>query len=105
MVVCGQLEGARGAIPDGEDRFVSELFEEVDCRVCIQVVVNGQQQSLAKHTSIRQLLESLKLNQEQVAVEVDLEIIRREDWSGYQLYQGAKIEIVHFVGGGGQNHE
>jgi len=35
-----------------------------------------------------------------VAVELNLDIVPREQWVGTQLAEGDRLEIVHFVGGG-----
>jgi len=35
-----------------------------------------------------------------VAVELDRRIVKQAQWSGTVVEPGARIEIVHFVGGG-----
>jgi len=37
---------------------------------------------------------------DRVAVELNREIVSRAQWSGTQLKDGDRLEIVHFVGGG-----
>jgi len=46
------------------------------------------------------LLEQLSLKQDRVAVELNRELVPREQWSVTSLAEGDRLEIVHFVGGG-----
>lgn len=46
------------------------------------------------------LLKSLEIEPERVAVELDRKILKRAQWGATELRDGAKLEIVHFVGGG-----
>ncbi len=64
------------------------------------IQVNGISQQGFAGKTIRDLLQAQGLNPERVAVEQNGEIIRRANFDSAQLYDGDKIEIVHFVGGG-----
>lgn len=66
----------------------------------MDVVVNGQGRTLPEGETIPGLLQSLGLDGERVAVELDGKIVKRGDWPGRELRPGARVEIVHFVGGG-----
>ncbi|MGO4879904.1 MAG: sulfur carrier protein ThiS [Bryobacteraceae bacterium] len=66
----------------------------------IEIVVNGEIRSIASGQSIRQLLESLQLEPARVAVELDRRIVKPHDWDSTPIGDGAKLEIVQFVGGG-----
>jgi thiamine biosynthesis protein ThiS len=46
------------------------------------------------------LLESLELDPSRVAVELDGRIVKKEEWPQTRLHEGARLEIVQFVGGG-----
>lgn len=46
------------------------------------------------------LLESLRLKPEMVAIQRNGEIVKRESWSGVELQEADRIEILKFVGGG-----
>lgn len=46
------------------------------------------------------LLEQLKLNPGLVVVELNLEILKRDDLAKTALNEEDQVEIVHFVGGG-----
>jgi thiamine biosynthesis protein ThiS len=66
----------------------------------LTVIVNGNQVSIAEGSGIHELIKSLDLNPERVAVEVNRRIIRRANWDSTTISEGDRVEIVHFVGGG-----
>jgi len=50
---------------------------------------------------LAELIEQLGIKQDRVAVELNRNIVPRVQWEQTALSQGDRIEIVHFVGGGG----
>ena len=53
-------------------------------------------------TTVKRLLESLKLTPELVVVELNLTILKREELVKTVLKENDQVEVVHFVGGGAQ---
>lgn len=51
-------------------------------------------------STLQQVLQHLRVNPEQVAVEKDRAIVRKPDWASTLIQAGAQLEIVQFVGGG-----
>ncbi len=51
-------------------------------------------------TTVAELLRNLQIEPARVAVEVNLEIIKKQDYQKHVLKDGDSIEIVNFVGGG-----
>jgi thiamine biosynthesis protein ThiS len=66
----------------------------------MRVHINGELRDVPEGISLQTLLEHLSLSQQRVAVELDRQIVRRADWTATNINEDAKIEIVHFVGGG-----
>ena len=66
----------------------------------MRIQVNGAERQLAVESSLRDLLNSLSLPHDRVAIELNGVVIRRAEWSLAILNEGDKVEIVHFVGGG-----
>jgi len=66
----------------------------------MQIIVNGESQELGHPLTVTSLLESLDLRSERVAVEVNLKILNRSDFSTWNLQEGDKVEIISFIGGG-----
>ena len=69
----------------------------------MDLVINGQPRSfpsLASGSTLQDLLSTLALKSDRVAVEHNGAIASRPSWSATPIADGDKIEIVHFVGGG-----
>jgi thiamine biosynthesis protein ThiS len=66
----------------------------------IQIVVNGEPRAVESGLTVARLLRDLGLDPARVAVELDRRIVRRAEWEETPVREGAKLEIVQFVGGG-----
>lgn len=66
----------------------------------MQIVINGERRPIGDNTTLAQLLESLGLPRDRVAVERNREIVRRDEWEAVALEPDDRLEIVQFVGGG-----
>lgn len=66
----------------------------------MRIVVNGEERELAGETSVSDLLGSLGLEVEGIAIAVNMEIVRRGDYAGTKFAEGDEVEIVRAVGGG-----
>ena len=66
----------------------------------ILIVVNGEAKQVQGLASVAQLLQVLGLHAGRVAVERNLQILPRSEWSVTQVVAGDRYEIVQFVGGG-----
>jgi thiamine biosynthesis protein ThiS len=65
----------------------------------MKLTINGQQQDSTSAT-LAQLIEHLGMKLDRVAVELNRNIVPRDQWAGTDLAEGDQLEIVHFVGGG-----
>lgn len=69
----------------------------------MELVINGEPREfsqLSEGAPLDELMAALELKADRVAVEYDGAIVSRGDWAQTPLRHGAKLEIVHFVGGG-----
>jgi thiazole synthase len=66
----------------------------------LRVYLNGEAQELSSPISLAELITQLDLPAARIAVERNLAVVRRNDWSTTVLEDEDRIEIVHFVGGG-----
>src|SRR2546425_10421893 len=71
----------------------------------MQIQVNGDRHELRDESRLSDLLKELSLVPERVAVELNQQVVRRNDWPNTILKEGDRVEIVHFVGGGEQEAE
>ena len=66
----------------------------------LTIKVNGEAREVEEGATLHSLVEALGLAPERLAVELNLEVVRRADWPARRLHEGDSVEIVHFVGGG-----
>lgn len=66
----------------------------------MKLVINGDEQLVDGPITLSDLIEHLGMKTDRVAVELNLDIVPRQQWVETQLADGDRLEIVHFVGGG-----
>jgi sulfur carrier protein len=66
----------------------------------MRVIINGAEQDVEDGLSLSELLKKLELSSARIAVELNLEVVRKTEWSNIMLKENDKLEIIHFVGGG-----
>lgn len=66
----------------------------------ITIQINGEKKEIPEGLTLVALLGLLKLPNDRVAVEHNLEIVPRNRWSETAIRGGDRLEVVHFVGGG-----
>jgi thiamine biosynthesis protein ThiS len=66
----------------------------------ISIVLNGEPHAATEGQTIFDLLSSLEIDPERVAIELDRRIVKQPRWKETQLREGSQVEIVQFVGGG-----
>ena len=66
----------------------------------MRVFVNGDERDFDTESSLLDLITQLDLPVARIAIELNREVVRRNDWGSTILQDDDRIEIVHFVGGG-----
>ena len=66
----------------------------------MQVYLNGETREVANQSTLGDLVRELSLQPQRIAIELNHNVVRRNEWSETMLNDGDRIEIVHFVGGG-----
>ncbi len=66
----------------------------------MKIIMNGKPENIAESLSIEGFLATREINPEQVVVEHNLSIIKRDQFSAIILADGDSLEILQFVGGG-----
>jgi thiamine biosynthesis protein ThiS len=64
------------------------------------VRLNGETRECREGMTLAGLVAELGFGAKRIAVEVNRDIIPREEYADCRLRAGDEIEIVHFVGGG-----
>lgn len=66
----------------------------------MQIQVNGEDKTVQNGSTIQDLLDDMSLKPQQIVVEQNRTIVKREAFAHTSLSDGDEIEILHFVGGG-----
>jgi len=66
----------------------------------IKIKINGKFSTINENLSLSIFLEELKIPLKKVAIELNQEIIDKNNLKTIKLKKNDKIEIVHFIGGG-----
>lgn len=72
--------------------------------MALSVILNGQSRDfpdLNPPVTLDTLIRELSLNGDRIAVERNGDIAERTRWTEILVEAGDKLEVVHFVGGGG----
>ena len=66
----------------------------------IKIKINGKFSTINENLSLSIILKELKIPLKKVAIELNQEIIDKNNLKTIKLKKNDKIEIVHFIGGG-----
>ena len=64
------------------------------------MILNGKRVDYEVDITVEELLASLKLEQGTVVIEVDQNIIYKDEYSTKKLNSESKVEVIRFMGGG-----
>ena len=64
------------------------------------MILNGKRVDYEVDITVEELLASLKLEQGTVVIEVDQNIIYKDEYSIKKLSSESKVEVIRFMGGG-----
>ena len=66
----------------------------------MKIVLNGEPYEIAGPMTLTALLARLNIDPRRVAVEHNLDVVKRSTYDSTEIQEGDQIEIVNFVGGG-----
>jgi len=66
----------------------------------MEIIINGENQQVPGSLTVEDLLRYMEIQGDRVAVELNRQIVRRDQWAGTLLQDKDRLEIVQFVGGG-----
>lgn len=66
----------------------------------VEILLNGETRELNAGSTVEELVRELGLVPDRLAIEYNLQILKKKHWAATVLSQGDRVEIVHFVGGG-----
>jgi len=66
----------------------------------IQITVNGQMVDIESPMTVEQLLDTVDVPPNYLAVEVNADVVPREEYTQRMVQAGDDVEVVTLVGGG-----
>jgi len=66
----------------------------------MNIIVNGKNLNFEKEITVEELLKFLKIEDKVMAVAINMDIVKKENWNKHKIVENDKVELLHFVGGG-----
>lgn len=66
----------------------------------MNIIINGESKFFEENNSLQLIIESLEIEDKVMAVAVNMEIVKKENWKEFIPKENDKIELLQFVGGG-----
>jgi thiamine biosynthesis protein ThiS len=66
----------------------------------LHIQVNGEARTARAGSTVADLLKELDVRPDRVAVELNLQILDRQEFTRRGLHEGDRVEIISFIGGG-----
>jgi len=68
----------------------------------VNITLNGEKRKAPDCVTVRGLLEFLDISPQRVAVELNETLVKKDLYGATQVSEGDAVEVVSFMGGGGQ---
>jgi len=66
----------------------------------MEIIVNGEARNIKNGATVLELLNELQVKEKTMAVAINMEIVKKEQWAKQKIQEGDRVELLHFVGGG-----
>ena len=66
----------------------------------MKIIVNGEDRDVDDNLTVDALILVLGIKVKVMAIAVNMDIVKKEDWNTHLIKENDKIELLHFVGGG-----
>jgi thiamine biosynthesis protein ThiS len=66
----------------------------------MNITLNGEQRAVPDGLTVAELLQHLGIQPERVAVEINLDVVRKTTYQERSVTDGDSVEVVQFMGGG-----
>ncbi|MEA3419232.1 MAG: sulfur carrier protein ThiS [Campylobacterota bacterium] len=66
----------------------------------MKVIVNGETGEYVEGITLATLINELGIKVKVMAAAVNMEVVKKDDWTSHVVQEDDKIELLHFVGGG-----
>ncbi|WP_320035124.1 sulfur carrier protein ThiS [Halarcobacter sp.] len=66
----------------------------------MNLIVNGEEKNFGENSTLQNIISELKIEEKVMAAAVNMEIVKKDEWSSFVLKENDKLELLQFVGGG-----
>lgn len=66
----------------------------------MNIIINGQAKEFTQGMTLLAIMQSLQIEDKVMAAAINMEIIKKENWSFYTPKENDSLELLQFVGGG-----
>ncbi|HET7318998.1 MAG TPA: sulfur carrier protein ThiS [Nitrospirota bacterium] len=66
----------------------------------MNISLNGEKKTVPDNITVMGLLEFLNIQHQRVAVELNMQIVKKDKYSVTSVREGDSLEVVSFMGGG-----
>ncbi len=66
----------------------------------MRLTINGEEKNFSENATLKDILKELKVEDKVMAIAVNMEIVKKENWENFKPKDGDKIEMLTFVAGG-----
>lgn len=88
------------------ERFFNGIWQQpvattnTETKAQTQLKINGEWQSVEKGLHVQGILRKLGVDSKVVAIALNGEVLKKDQWSSHIPKEGDELELLHFVGGG-----
>ncbi len=66
----------------------------------MNIIVNGEDKIFEDNMSLKDIIQNLKIEDKVMAAAVNMDVVKKDNWSSFIPKDGDKLELLQFVGGG-----
>ncbi len=66
----------------------------------MKLIVNGVEKEFEENATLQNIITSLEIEDKVMAAAVNMEIVKKDQWTQYRPENDDKLELLQFVGGG-----
>ena len=66
----------------------------------MKVIINGETRDFEDNSTLQSIITSLQIESKVMAAAVNMNIIKKDQWTSFIPNENDKIELLQFVGGG-----
>ena len=64
------------------------------------LIINGENTQVKENSNLQEIITTLKIEDKVMAAAINMEIVKKENWSNFIPKENDKLELLQFVGGG-----